>query len=205
MLGRPTLRSSQTAVKTINPNIRAPLLIVLILFLGASFSVSSQVPKAESRTSDTRITTGASLPDLVPVGPVSEPRADASLDSANYVIRLGDSLELKVYDEDDVNTETRVDQEGGITVPLLGRVVVQGLTTEAARQLITTRLHAEYILNPRVTLTVKEFAPRRFSVMGEVSRPGFFEIPARQKINLLQAIAMAMTTRWHMPPESWCG
>lgn len=117
--------------------------------------------------------------------------AEVSFDSANYPLRVGDVLEIKVYEEDDLNTEVRVDQEGGIELALLGRVKVESLTVEAARQLITARYHAEYVINPRVTLAIKEFAPRRFSVMGEVARPGFFEIPARQKVNLLQAIAMA--------------
>lgn len=117
--------------------------------------------------------------------------AETSFDSANYPIRVGDTLEIKVYEEDDLNAEIRVDQEGGVELALIGRVRVVGLTVEAARQMVTAKYHADYVINPRLTLTLKEFAPRHFSVMGQVTKPGFFDIPARQKVNLLQAIAMA--------------
>jgi polysaccharide export outer membrane protein len=108
-----------------------------------------------------------------------------------YLIRSGDTLEVRVYQEEDLNTKTRVDEEGTVVLPLIGRMSVRGLTTEAARQRIADRYGADYLQHPQVTVLVGEFAPRRFVMMGQVSRPGVYEIPSSERLNLLQAIAMA--------------
>jgi len=121
----------------------------------------------------------------------SEPFSAVAGDLSGYRLRVGDSLEIKVYQEDDLNAVVQVDHEGGISLALIGRVAVLGLTLDAAQRLIAQRYDADYLVNPQVLLTVKQLAPRRFSVIGEVTRPGVFEIPAREKVNLLQAIAMA--------------
>ena len=113
------------------------------------------------------------------------------MDFTTYRIRVGDTLEIKVYQEDELNAAVRVNQEGVISLPLVGSIAVQGLTPEAAQQAVIKRYDTEYVINPQVMLTVKEFAPRRFSVGGEVVKPGVYEIPAREKVTLLQAIALA--------------
>jgi len=114
-----------------------------------------------------------------------------SSDSGNYRIRAGDTLEMKVYQEDDLNGRVRVDEEGGVVFPLIGRVNLKGLSVESARRLISEKYEADYLHHPQVSLMVAEFAPRRFAVMGQVSKPGVYEIPSRERVNLLQAIAMA--------------
>ena len=108
-----------------------------------------------------------------------------------YRIRSGDVLEVKVYQEEDLNSRSRVDEEGTVVLPLIGRITVRGLTTEAARLGISNRYEADYLNHPQVTVLVNEFAPRRFVMMGQVSRPGVYEIPSSERLNLLQAIAMA--------------
>lgn len=113
----------------------------------------------------------------------------ASLSS--YRIRSGDLLELKVYQEDDLNAKVRVEADGAVVLPLLGRVMVRGQTVEEAQRLIHDRLESEFLNNPQLALSVTEFAPQRYSVMGQVSRPGVFVIPPGERVTLLQGIAMA--------------
>jgi polysaccharide export outer membrane protein len=113
------------------------------------------------------------------------------IDKSSYLIRSGDMLEVRVYQEEDLNTKTRVDEEGTLVLPLIGRVPVRGLTTESARKAIADRYEADYLNHPQVTVLVAEFAPRRFVMMGQVMRPGVYEIPSSERLNLLQAIAMA--------------
>lgn len=115
----------------------------------------------------------------------------APVDKSSYLIRSGDMVEVRVYQEEDLNTKTRVDEEGTLVLPLIGRVPVRGMTTEAARKAISDRYEAEYLNHPQVTVLVAEFAPRRFVMMGQVMRPGVYEIPSSERLNLLQAIAMA--------------
>ncbi|EEF63155.1 polysaccharide biosynthesis/export family protein [Pedosphaera parvula] len=103
----------------------------------------------------------------------------------------GDVVELKVYQEDELSARARVDNDGMATFPLLKPLVVKGKTLEEARVMIKDILAKEYLTDPHVSLTVVEFAKRRFSVMGEVKAPGFYSIPEDTNLNLLQALSMA--------------
>jgi polysaccharide export outer membrane protein len=76
-------------------------------------------------------------------------------------------------------------------MPLLGSVRVAGNTVSQATATITSLLGKEYLVNPQVTLNVTEFAKRRFTVLGQVQRPGTYDMPAQESVNLLQAIAAA--------------
>ncbi|MFM8357099.1 MAG: polysaccharide biosynthesis/export family protein [Verrucomicrobiota bacterium] len=108
-----------------------------------------------------------------------------------YRIRGGDLLELKVYQEEDLNSRVRVEADGAVVLPLVGRLTVRNLTVEEAQRLVHDRLEAEFLNNPQVTLTVTEFSPQRYSVMGQVARPGVYQIPPGERVTLLQAIATA--------------
>lgn len=124
------------------------------------------------------------------------PKATNSVESLNlaeenYRLRSGDVIELRVYQEDDLNTRTKVDSDGFVLLPLIGRVAVRGETIAAATTLIRKRLEADYLHQARVSLLVAERAPERFLMMGQVNRPGVYDIPSGEQIDLIRAIAMA--------------
>lgn len=122
---------------------------------------------------------------------VPQKRGVLTNDVESYNIRVGDILSIKVFGEPELDTETQVDQEGGITLPLIGRVPIRGLTIPAAQGEVVQRYDAKYLINPKVMLTLKTRAPRRYSVLGRVNKPGVFEMPSGERVTLLQAIAMA--------------
>lgn len=64
-----------------------------------------------------------------------------------------------------------VDHQGRIQFPFAGLLPVEGLTEEAARALLTTRL-ARYIANPNITLRVQSYRSKRVYIDGEVKQPG---------------------------------
>ena len=100
-------------------------------------------------------------------------------------------MEISVFQEPDLLTKTRISQSGSITFPLIGEVKIGGLTPEAAAQSIRTQLAKDYIINPQVTVTVTEYSKRRFTVLGQVQKPGAYEMPDREAVSLLQAIGTA--------------
>ena len=65
------------------------------------------------------------------------------------------------------------------------------ITIDEATALIRDSLAKDYLVNPQVTITVLEYAKRRFTVLGQVQKPGTYEIPGEESVDLLQAIAMA--------------
>jgi polysaccharide export outer membrane protein len=120
--------------------------------------------------------------------PASTP---AAISGSKYSLREGDLIEVRVYQEDDLTARVRLNQEGEVTLPLLGIVNLQGKSIEEARQQVQVMLGKDYLVNPQVTIMVVEYAKRRFAVMGQVQQPGFYNIPENEKLNILQAISMA--------------
>jgi len=111
--------------------------------------------------------------------------------SQTYVLSPNDVVLVKVYQEDDLETRMRIAKDGTSSFPLIGVVQLGGKTINQAATLIRDALGRDYLVNPQITLTVVEYAKRRFTVLGQVQKPGTFEIPNEESVTLLQAIAMA--------------
>ncbi|RPI92527.1 MAG: hypothetical protein EHM39_13540 [Chloroflexi bacterium] len=122
-------------------------------------------------------------------GPASG--AGSTVVSAEYVLRAGDVVQVKVYQEEDLTAVSRIGKDGTMTMPLLGSVAVVSNTVAQATTRIRELLAKDYLVNPQVTLNVTEFAKRRFTVLGQVQRPGTYDMPADEAVNLLQAVATA--------------
>ena len=108
-----------------------------------------------------------------------------------YILSPSDVVQVKVYQEDDLESKLRIARDGTTSFPLIGVIKLGGKTVEQAANLIRDELAKDYLVNPQVTLTVIEYAKRRFTVLGQVQKPGTFEIPNEESVTLLQAIAMA--------------
>lgn len=111
--------------------------------------------------------------------------------TSDYQIRPTDILDISVFQEPDLKSTLRVSNEGTVTFPLIGIVSVGGLTPHDVADAIQHRLAGGYLINPQVTVTVTEFSKRRFTILGEVQKPGSYDIPDEQKVSILQAIGMA--------------
>jgi polysaccharide export outer membrane protein len=111
--------------------------------------------------------------------------------ASSYRLCPNDVLRVKVFQEDDLTTEMRLGKDGSATFPLLGVINLGGKTVDEAAATIRELLGKDYLVNPQVTLTVTEYAKRRFTVLGQVQKPGSFDIPSEESVTLLQAIAMA--------------
>jgi protein involved in polysaccharide export with SLBB domain len=109
----------------------------------------------------------------------------------SYALAPNDLLEIRVFQEDDLACRLRVSPKGTIVFPLIGMVTVGGLSPQQAAEAIREKLAKDYLVNPQVTLTVFEYGKRRFAVLGEVQKAGTFDMPEREKVTLLDAIAMA--------------
>ena len=100
-------------------------------------------------------------------------------------------IQLKVYQEEDLETKAKVNQDGWVTIPLIGPVALAGKTVDEASQLIREKLDKRFVINPQVSLSVTEYSKRRFTILGQVQRTGVYEFSGDEKITILQAIAMA--------------
>jgi protein involved in polysaccharide export with SLBB domain len=85
----------------------------------------------------------------------------------------------------------RVAGDGNAIFPLVGSVPVAGKTVGEATELLRQRYMAGYLANPQITLTVRTYARKVFTILGQVMRPGSYAIEGSASISLLDAIGMA--------------
>lgn len=109
---------------------------------------------------------------------------------AEYRIGVGDKLDVRVFQVEDLSFEELVvDTSGNINMPLIGAVRGAGRTAGEMSSDIAQRLAAQYLRNPQVTVTIKEAANQKITIDGAVTKPGVYEM--RGSTSLLQAVAMA--------------
>jgi len=113
---------------------------------------------------------------------VGRPRSD-------YRIGRQDLLEISVFDVEELSHTVRVTDDGSITMPLLGRLSVGGLTKTELERLIAGLLEERYVRDPQVTVFVKEYESKKIAVSGAVKTPGSYEMLGRK--TLLEMLSMA--------------
>lgn len=129
--------------------------------------------------------TGASAASMPPPDATSTPIAT----QGDYRIGPLDTLEISVFQVDNLTRTVQVDTSGQIDFPLLGAVTAAGRTTRELADEMSRGLSRRYLQSPHVSVFVRQSVSRRFTVEGAVARPGVFDMPGR--MTLLQAIATA--------------
>ncbi len=110
-----------------------------------------------------------------------------------YVLSANDQVAVEVFGEDDLRTNGRLNAEGNLSLPLVGSVHLAGMTLTQATSRVTDLYARDYLVNPKVNVSLVSYAKRRFTVLGQVNHPGSFEMPegSPSGIDLLEAVAMA--------------
>lgn len=102
----------------------------------------------------------------------------------------GDVFDVRVFGEEGLSAQYRVESDGTIDFPFLGRISVVGEDSRGIAALISSGLRDRAILiNPQVTVFISESNSLRVSVMGAVARPGTF--PVVPGMTVVQAISSA--------------
>lgn len=107
------------------------------------------------------------------------------------VIGRMDHVEIRVFREDELTTRGQLSGEGTISMPLIGPVRLEGLTTDQAAAAITRRLADGYLVKPEVSLSIEARIRKTVTILGQAQRPGVFELPAHRQLTLVEAIGMA--------------
>jgi polysaccharide export outer membrane protein len=81
----------------------------------------------------------------------------SSAGAQEYIIRAGDVLKITVWTHDDLSKEYPVDDDGFVPFPLVGRVKASGLTPKSFAARLTEALEKDYLVNPQVLISVKEY------------------------------------------------
>jgi protein involved in polysaccharide export with SLBB domain len=110
---------------------------------------------------------------------------------ANYRLSADDLLDFRVIQEPELDAVIRIAGDGKAIFPLVGAVPVAGKTIGEATELLRQRYMAGYLANPQITLTVRTYARKVITILGQVQRPGSYAIEGSASVSLLDAIGMA--------------
>ena len=102
-----------------------------------------------------------------------------------------DTVEISVFREEELTTRGQLSADGSISMPLIGSIRLQGLTTAQAAKAIEQRLHDGYLVRPQVSVSIGARVRRTVTVLGQAQSPGVFMIPADRPLTLTEVIGMA--------------
>lgn len=151
-----------------NPSYVAILLPIIFFF---SSGCSSVVPKSK----------------LAEFPPASD-EVKREVKITEFILGPGDRVEITVYRHDDLKRTLPIDTSGKITYPLVGDIQASGLSIFQLRDRIRDRL-AEYIVDPQVTVNVAAVQSQKVYVIGEVTKPGVFNLDTQKTV--IEAISQA--------------
>ncbi len=123
-----------------------------------------------------------------PAESVSTP-ASGTTTSPAYVLTNTDRIRVAVYQEEDLSLIARIDSQGRLNLPLVGEVAISGLKVVEAQQAIE-RAYKEgrFLRNPRVTISVEEYAAREVSIQGQIRSPGRYPLPIESSMTILELV-----------------
>jgi polysaccharide biosynthesis/export protein len=129
-----------------------------------------------------------------PASPYTEKGTAASYEfKSGYRVGAGDRLTIRVAGELDLSSEYVVDPAGNISLPYVQTISVAGMTTPQIEGLVTKRLRAGFLRDPRVSVQATSLRP--FYILGEVNTAGSFAYQAGMTVQNAIAIAGGYGTR----------
>src|SRR2546422_525944 len=141
-----------------------------LLILGAFLSVGALMAADETVKSKSTATRAEPETAKAPEA------ASGQTEVPDYKIAPLDTLDIRVFLDKDVTGEYKVAASGSVSLPLVKKVPVAGLTASQVEEELEQSLGV-YIVDPQVTVTVKSYRKRTVSVFGEVRRPTTVEVP----------------------------
>jgi polysaccharide export outer membrane protein len=116
--------------------------------------------------------------------------SQASLGSyKDYKVGPEDLLAVEVLGQDKLGRVLRVNGQGEISMPLVGVVKVAGMTPQEIEKRLVALYDAQFLVNPQISVAVKEFRHQRVAVIGAVAKPGTYEIIGPR--TLLEVLSLA--------------
>ncbi|MBV8819825.1 MAG: polysaccharide biosynthesis/export family protein [Acidobacteriaceae bacterium] len=160
----------------------APLCAVALL-VAAGHSLDAQTPGAttapanpavQAATAPTVATPASSAPDAL---------------RPNYILQKSDQIVIRAMESEELNDKAfRIDDDGFLNLPVIGRVKAAGMTVQQLEADIVTRLK-EYIRNPQVMIVVTQIQTQPVYFTGLFKAPGIYQLePNRTLLQMLTAV-----------------
>lgn len=106
----------------------------------------------------------------------------------DYTIGPNDLIDIDVYGVPELKRTVRVNSSGLVSLPLVGQVSLGGLTAQEAEKRLEKVYGEKYLVNPQISVFIREFTTQRVTVEGAVAKPGIY--PFTGQLTLLRAMAL---------------
>jgi len=107
---------------------------------------------------------------------------------SEFILGVGDTIEISVYRQDDLQRTVKIDNSGKIMFPLIGDVQAAGVGIFKLRDAIRERL-SKYLVDPQVVINISTVQSQKIMVLGEVNNPGVFVLDT--DMGVLESISKA--------------
>jgi polysaccharide export outer membrane protein len=104
-------------------------------------------------------------------------------------------LQIGVFEAKELDAKVRVSSRGYITLPLIGSVLVKGLSAREAEQKIEELYRERYIKNPHVGIFIEEHFSRRVTLMGQFKNPGTYDYISKQRLLDVMALGGGLSDK----------
>lgn len=146
-----------------------PLLGILLALIIFSFGTGGPLRAQEANTEPAAPTENSPVSDRI------QPSSSAGVDPNNYTLGTGDQIGIYVWREPELTMRQTVRPDGKISMPLIGDFNVNGLTPNQIREELTSQLK-QYVLNPSIMVEVLAVRSKKFTITGEIGRPGAYPL-----------------------------
>jgi len=131
----------------------------------------------------------ASLTGTVVGAPATTtPATNRPATPATYILGPGDQVEISIFGEPDLSRTVTIKPDGTIALALINEVKASGMTTSQLESELA-KMYAKYLKTPSVSVVVKEFRIDRVYLLGQVNKPGDYQL--RQNVGIFELLASA--------------
>lgn len=120
-------------------------------------------------------------------------------DEEQFVIRVGDTISIKVYNESDLDMKAKIGNTGILKLPLIGDVLVVNKTVQELSSALESAYFDGYLVDPSVSVVIESYRP--FYVRGAVVSPGAYQFEF--DMNVEQALALAKGLKDRASKRDW--
>lgn len=135
-------------------------------------------------------TAGAQTPAATLVN--QQATAPSPARNVEYTVGSQDVLKITVFDEPTLSGSYRVDADGSVQYPMLGRIQAGGRMLRDIEADISKKLEDGFVRRAQVTIDVEQFRSRSIFIVGEVRSPGKY--PMTGQTTVIEALASAGST-----------
>lgn len=167
-----------------------PIVSVLLVSCGLALAQQAPTPPTPAPAEPQQAPPPAQTSPATQPKPSSPPATagGAPVDSNSYKVGPADVLYIQVWNEPEFSGPRAVQQNGNITLPLVGDLPAGGKTPIQIQDIVAKSL-AKYVVKPLVTVTVQDVGSKKYYMDGLIARPGEYALVS--PISILEAISKA--------------